>query len=460
MAAGRTFSMLALLLGASSAMEKNEFETGNTECPRLRRPWRALSDADKQLYIDGLLKLRADTAWNPTKSHEDAPLWNDEFSMIALTHHSDMSSADHFVSNWFMWHGYLAWEVESRIRNLGGDWACFGLPYWDYTSEVDPLLRDPSDDPLIFEDSKFVGGYGDPNDEFTVNGYSWDVSVEEWYMPVDEPDSSHNAFQCNAKDDVFPVCSFKRAVQLNDMQSIPSARMTGDVIKERTEYAAFLRFFLDEDGGPPFGMSNFQEAFDPLWWLFHSFVQYQQFMWVDCHDYDLIDADELDDYPEAYSVFCLDGWVKAGSPCDAQELDDVMTFALDILKDVEWSFIHDEELTVRKSYHAPRWNILYDLRGDDFFAKSGLEEACANKLNADWFVLDDVNPNVAVEAAADKLLGVENREVGAYGPWALGVVAVLMLAMAAWSLWPRSAINKSLLASTAFATAVNEYGAV
>jgi len=231
--------------------------------------------------------------------------------------------------------------------------------------------------------------------------------------------------------------------------------MSGDAIKDRKDYAAYLRWFLDEDGGPPFGLSSFQEAYDPLWWLFHSFVQYQQFMWVDCHDYDLIDAEDLDDHPEAYSVFCLDGWVKAGSPCESQELDDTMTFALDILKDAEWSFIHDEELTVRKSYHAHRWNILYDLRGDDFFAKSGLEEFCANKLNAEWFVYD--NEEVA-EAEADKLLGVDNRSVtkGSYGPWMLAMVAVLMLSMAAWSLWPQN--GKSLLMSAA--SAGNEYGTV
>ena len=77
-------------------------------------------------------------------------------------------------------------------------------------------------------------------------------------------------------------------------------------------------------------------SYDPIWYLFHSMVSYHQAIWVDCNDYDLIDSDDLDKYPEAYSAFCdsPDGADK----CLGQELDDVMYFG-GLLQEKPWSFV-------------------------------------------------------------------------------------------------------------------------
>ena len=118
-------------------------------------------------------------------------------------------------------------------------------------------------------------------------------------------------------------------------------------------------------------------------------VSYHQAIWVDCNDYDLIDSDDLDKYPEAYSAFCdsPDGADK----CLGQELDDVMYFG-GLLPDKQWAFIYDNDLTVRKAYNFEQWNIIYDLgNGDGFYTESGLNEYCKDKLNAKWFILDEAN---------------------------------------------------------------------
>jgi len=367
--------MLSMSLILSMAME-NEFDTYNADsCQRVRQSWSSLSDADKSLYIRGLVKLREQTSNN-------AQTYNDEYETIMAEHMTLEANTDHKESNWFFWHAYLIYEVESRVRNLGGEFACFALPYWDYTLESMSSLRGYDDDPLVFDDGEFVGGYGNPIDAYSVNGYSWDVSVEQWWQPQDD-----KIFPCDAAEDSFPICSLKRRVSMDEMATIPGPIEAGRNLREMTEFANFTRWFIEDTDGSlgavcP-GLSITSNSFDPIWVMFHSFIQLQQFLWTDCHDYDQIDPDELDAFPEAYSTFC-----DELAECTGQELDDPFEYALNSLKDAPWSFIHSQNLTVRKAYYAPRWNIRYDLGGGDgFWANGGVGEWCDDKLNDEWFTL-------------------------------------------------------------------------
>ena len=121
--------------------------------------------------------------------------------------------------------------------------------------------------------------------------------------------------------------------------------------------------------------------YDPIWYLFHSMVSYHQAIWTDCNDYDLIKPSDLQDHPEAYVAFC-------DAPCGAMQLDDKMYYG-GSLPDQSWSYIHNNKLTVRDSYHMPRWNVIYDLgNGDGFFTDSGLKDYCEGKLNPEWFMLN------------------------------------------------------------------------
>merc|ERR1719464_2051437 len=85
-------------------------------------------------------------------------------------------------------------------------------------------------------------------------------------------------------------------------------------------------------------------------------------------------------------------------------LDDHFYFG-GALQGQEWAFIHAHEVTARKSYHMPRWNVIYDLEdGAGFFEDSGLKDWCAGKLNPEWFMLSE-------QAGEEK--GVLRKEQGA-----------------------------------------------
>ena len=74
-------------------------------------------------------------------------------------------------------------------------------------------------------------------------------------------------------------------------------------------------------------------------------------------------------------------WLNCG-------LDDPLHFGGKLIEH-EWSFINKEELTVRKLYSLPQWNIVYDLgNGEGFFTDSGLKDYCEGKMNNSWFILD------------------------------------------------------------------------
>merc|ERR1712110_14699 len=123
---------------------------------------------------------------------------------------------------------------------------------------------------------------------------------------------------------------------------------------------------------------------------------------TDCQNYDEIAPEDLDKHPEAYTAFC-----DHDAPDDCHvSLDMKMPFG-SYLPFKEWAFVYSNELTVRNSYHLSRWNVVYDLKGDEFFAKSGLKEFCEGKLNDHWFMNAEEAVDVVSKEEEDKILNVE-----------------------------------------------------
>ena len=126
-------------------------------------------------------------------------------------------------------------------------------------------------------------------------------------------------------------------------------------------------------------------GYEPIWPLYHSFVAYHQSIWTDCNEYDQIPLDQLEYHSEAYTPFSdglYDDYIALG-------LDERMMFP-GLLPFREWSFINQNELTVRKMWDQAKWNIKYDLMdGSGFYTDSGLSEYCKGKLNESWFILDE-----------------------------------------------------------------------
>ena len=116
-------SFLALSLFVSAIFGENDFDTYNPDCPRIRKSWLSLTREEKDLYISGLLKIR---------EQSEGSQHLDEFIAIGSEHEQAYGSVVHFGSTYLFWHGYLAWELESRIRNLGGEYACFGMIHIQY----------------------------------------------------------------------------------------------------------------------------------------------------------------------------------------------------------------------------------------------------------------------------------------------------------------------------------------
>merc|ERR1712062_198018 len=118
--------------------------------------------------------------------------------------------------------------------------------------------------------------------------------------------------------------------------------------------------------------------------------------WQDCNDYDEIAPEDLDDHLNAYEPFLSgdyeddpDSLLQYGPDSSDMGLDAPMYFA-DTLANAEWSFVHQQDLTVRKMYHLHRWNVVYDLGdGSGYFSDSTMKGYCAGKLNSRWFMIDE-----------------------------------------------------------------------
>eukprot|EP01083_Nonionella_stella_P005943 17150_1 len=354
----------SLLIHTTASISSNEFDTYNPDaCKRVRRSWLTLDTSERQLYIDALMELR---------QSGQGDVLMDELVAIGSEHENFYGEVTHTASLFLFWHGYLLWELESRIRNLGGKYACFAVPYWDFSTEADRETKTP----LIWDD--IIGGTGDPDNHYTVNGYSWDYTTQQYWVPA----------HCDAEDDEYPICSLKRAT--SDARP-PSADVIGSLIMENTNFEDFSKEYATKINLPHLMLTNVEyltfpviTSYDPLWFLFHSMVSYHQAIWTDCNEYDLIPPADLDAHADAYTAYCIEG-----NECGEVGLDDAMFFG-GYLSDKSWAFVHDEELTVRKSYHFPRWNIIYDLGdGLGFYSRSRLDEFCKGKLNSEWFILND-----------------------------------------------------------------------
>ena len=89
--------------------------SNNPSCPRHRKPWHLTTQIEKDLYINGLLTLSSQGKLQVfTQQHADWPA----------------RKQAHGTSAFLPWHRYFIWELETQIRNLGGQYECFSLPYW------------------------------------------------------------------------------------------------------------------------------------------------------------------------------------------------------------------------------------------------------------------------------------------------------------------------------------------
>ena len=151
---------------------------------RLRKPWHSLNDDEQMMYVNGFQELaRSGILAKFISAHQTATA-------------ADAVNIHKSAQNLF-WHSYWLWELESAFRNLGEDYECFTIPYWDVTKDGQYWYE--TENPVI-EDipiySGNLGGEGDPLNDYCV-GEPWTTA-------------SYTTEVLCADDEVSPNCCLKR----------------------------------------------------------------------------------------------------------------------------------------------------------------------------------------------------------------------------------------------------------
>jgi len=254
--------------------------------------------------------------------------------------------------------------VESQIRKIGGKFACFSVPYYDWTIDAGHEA-----DPWIL--NSVFGGDGNPGNHNCVKGTSGATGSKNWgpdLWPLNE--------LCNAVENP-DACCLKR--NLWPEAELGTAAETGELI-ERVEFSGF-------EGGAAFyhqkvhwlfglgdecvscAMATGYSPDDPIFMLLHSYTAFLRAVWATCHGYDRIADHELDRHEEAYKAECAEGFFDGD--CGVVELDDVYDFG--DMPRYGWSLTSQVEVTPRSMWDFSDWNTVYDL--SDFLERTGLEHS-------------------------------------------------------------------------------------
>jgi len=316
-----------------------------------------MSEDELMLYVDGLQAIRA----------------NGKYQTMVEAH--SQYTEVHRGSSFFFYHTYFVWEVETQIRQLGGRFTCFALPYYDWTVD-----SGKEDDPWIL--NTVLGGNGNAGNNNCVTDPRdlrlW--GIDKW--PLRE--------LCGPPEDVEEGCCLKR--NLDSSQHISNPKELAPVI-EVPFFHEFLGGVLIEhqrvhwmfgqegDECVSCHMATGYSPDDPIFMLLHSFVAYLRAIWAGCHGYDNIDSFILDNHPDVYTGECIDGFTE----CGAIELDDPFFFGPMALSD--WSYTHGHDVTPRDVWNFEAWRVKYDY--GSFWDKSGLidSEMCDedNLMSSRWF---------------------------------------------------------------------------
>ena len=123
-----------------------------SSCPQvaLRKSWDELTDDEKQIYYDAVWQLKRDGTY-------------EHFARVHMQGKNAKTS--HLASHSHPWHRKFILEFENAVRNYGGKYECFTLPYWNLARDLQKCLEDPNcngiwDHSKAWED---FGGGGDPS---------------------------------------------------------------------------------------------------------------------------------------------------------------------------------------------------------------------------------------------------------------------------------------------------------
>jgi len=243
-------------------------------CPsnhRHRKSWAASTEAERQLFITGFRALAEQGV-------------TQQFTACHL------ADGEHSNSEFLPWHREFVYQMENAIRSLGGDYECFAMPYWDWSSEPTPDDVAGGAELLILNSG--LGGDGDGQ---CLADELWG----ETYVPFVAGRTQTE--QCLIRDldyaERLSTCTFYSASQVMDL------------IDYSPRYQ-FFRPFLEGSphplihvcfGGDALGdMGTLYSPNDPVFFLHHCFVDLLWALWQNCYGYDVADtASWSDAYDES-----------------------------------------------------------------------------------------------------------------------------------------------------------------
>jgi len=286
------------------------------------------------------------------------------------------------------------WELESQFRNLGGDYACFSMPFWDITNDADFLSSstdpDASTIPILLG---VLGGNGNADHNHCVEDEPWTVdqySTEYLCVPPEVPPD------CCLKRDVRSEATLPTTTEWTDTMRYARFRDFQDAVSDF--HGKVHKLFAADSQSHMF--SN-NAAEDPLFVLLHSFLDYLRSLRQNCWHFDF-EADAVQTLQD-HVPFAFDSYDVAGADGELQstfkpQLDTPLRFELICnLKDARCG---REEVTIRKMYDIGSWGISYE-PGPFWNDNDGLQALCG-ELNPQWFYGEDLS--VALSAQREEVV--------------------------------------------------------
>merc|ERR1712241_405178 len=235
------------------------------------------------------------------------------------------------------------------------------------------------------------GGEGDPDDDYCVNGL-WSrehfetddelcaddeeegsCCLKRWHSDIDDLDRSTV---------LYPPSTLARLVYVNE-----DYRNFTNFMGAIGGFHGDIHSFFGSKAGTHFcGDGNGAPTYEPLFPLFHTFIEYLRLLHEDCNQFDTVNADDLDDL----QPFAYDPEYKGSSI----PLDYVMDYSVlcDESNGKKKAFCSETDITPRLMYDVSpnsQFNLVYEL-GDFWTDNDELKTMCAHNLNLSWWRLPEV----------------------------------------------------------------------
>eukprot|EP01084_Bolivina_argentea_P094519 169919_1 len=378
---------------------------------RHRKPWHEIPQSERDLYISGFKKL-----------NENGKQW-----IFTATHADDYALHQAHANSAFPpWHRYFLWEFESAIRDLGGEHKCFSLPYWDFSYEM-TQTHDVSKWTIL---NSGLGGSGDPNDNYCVKDSVFGKGEYEPLLCWEGLDNDDECCLVRQSCDEACCTMYSPAEMMDmilsyDIYGTDSNRGPNPPEFEVYGFSKVLEMrhglnhdviggWIDETRTSLGHMANLSYSpDDPVFYLLHSYVDYNWALWQDCHDYDLVAEKDITENIYGGTLGEPDGIDQEWGP---STIDVELRYPP--LEEAKWSYLtkNNWKITPRDMHNMARWDVSYE-KGS-FFRSAKVEQNCEN-INPIWFYndgeSDDFEPhnlNKEFSDATYDLLDEELCEIG------------------------------------------------